>query len=505
MGDTTPSNPLYETEDGEGESSGTSAPVPQQENRKCRDVLFLLLFFFFSVGMIIIAGYGYNHGDPIVLIYGPDYNGNICNQNANGLDLKGFKHRYFLNPNEVIAAESITVTLEDAASICLKGCPNALPEGNLTWICKYPQDRWGVNVKAHPNMTIEEWHNRSYDYFDLLDEEEQRTSFLLKGPCYPSLGYTRSIFHTCEFRTISREPSVNEVDDFKVCVEQCQALNSTAEYVRCVKYACESQSLLGSSQQRAHSVDLAAYTEFRRLAEARNLSHSRVPDPALLDSTDSAVSRAVDKLLSKPASVMQRYFGDLEQVWPVVLLCGTVAPCIGSFLFILCMRVCAGVLVWTTVLAVNILSIVAALVLYVKAGVIGRDAVSHVPGWDDDFDEALNIRSPPPPVFEYEGGELTVMDSGSNVDVQARRGMLALAVIATVVSLLLLVFSIAMLKKLRICVAVLKVAMGVVRKVPMVLFYPVVPFLGMVAFSAFWLTAAVFVYSSGDVTPRDCR
>eukprot|EP00959_Pyramimonas_sp_CCMP1952_P089504 1872485-Pyramimonas_sp.AAC.1 len=53
-----------------------------KENRKCRDVLFLLLFFFFSLGMIVIAGYGYNHGDPVVLVYGPDYNGNICNQDS---------------------------------------------------------------------------------------------------------------------------------------------------------------------------------------------------------------------------------------------------------------------------------------------------------------------------------------------------------------------------------------------------------------------------------------
>ena len=29
-------------------------------------------------------------------------------------------------------------------------------------------------------MTVEEWYNRSYDYFDLLDEDEQETSFLLK-------------------------------------------------------------------------------------------------------------------------------------------------------------------------------------------------------------------------------------------------------------------------------------------------------------------------------------
>eukprot|EP00959_Pyramimonas_sp_CCMP1952_P013524 285326-Pyramimonas_sp.AAC.1 len=70
-------------------------------------------------------------------------------------------------------------------------------------------------------------------------------------------------------------------------------------YVRCVKFACESNTVLGGKESRAANVDLAVYTEFRRAASARNLSHAHIPDPMLQDSTDSAVSQAVDKLLSK--------------------------------------------------------------------------------------------------------------------------------------------------------------------------------------------------------------
>ena len=85
MGHTSPSNPLYEARGGEGESSGMTMEqreIRNSENRKCRDVLFLLLFFLYALGMLIIAGYGYKNGDPVVLIYGPDYNGNICNQDS---------------------------------------------------------------------------------------------------------------------------------------------------------------------------------------------------------------------------------------------------------------------------------------------------------------------------------------------------------------------------------------------------------------------------------------
>ena len=96
---------------------------------------------------------------------------------------------------------------------------------------------------------------------------------------------------------------------------------------------------------------------------------------------------------------------------------------------------------------------------------IGRDAIDHVPGWDDEIDDAFRIRSPPPPMYSFDGGNLTLIDTTSSVDAVARRNMLALAIIMSVVAALLMLFTLTMFRKLKITVAVLKVGMGIVKKV----------------------------------------
>ena len=46
--------------------------------RKCRDVFFLILFLLFWLGMVVIAAVAVNAGEPKRLIYGTDWQGNIC-------------------------------------------------------------------------------------------------------------------------------------------------------------------------------------------------------------------------------------------------------------------------------------------------------------------------------------------------------------------------------------------------------------------------------------------
>jgi solute carrier family 44 (choline transporter-like protein), member 1 len=55
------------------------APQPGiKDERSCRDVLFLLLFILFWVGMIVVAIKAGQVGNVDRLIYGVDYEGNVC-------------------------------------------------------------------------------------------------------------------------------------------------------------------------------------------------------------------------------------------------------------------------------------------------------------------------------------------------------------------------------------------------------------------------------------------
>jgi len=63
----------------EGENLSTSY---EKVNRKCHDVLFLVLFAVFWIGMLAIAGAGLANGDPERLIYATDYIGDTCGSGA---------------------------------------------------------------------------------------------------------------------------------------------------------------------------------------------------------------------------------------------------------------------------------------------------------------------------------------------------------------------------------------------------------------------------------------
>ena len=117
--------------------------------RRCRDVLFLVVFVAFWVGMLVVGGMGFAEGDPKVLLFGADYRGDLCNK-ANkaengtaGADLTGEKAMHWLNP---AAAFSALAVGGHSKSVCLRACP-AVPANAtaLGWVCNYPDGYGPVN------------------------------------------------------------------------------------------------------------------------------------------------------------------------------------------------------------------------------------------------------------------------------------------------------------------------------------------------------------------------
>jgi len=386
--------------------------------RSCRDMLFLLIFLAFWLGMFYVGGYGFGKGDPRILIYGLDYKGNLCDKEGGAME--GFPYRYWPNFNEVWDAGSSgnPFVLQDAISLCLKKCPQPSDE-KLTWVCKYPQD-------GHPNnqTTLQEWHDMDYDYFNELGSEAQATSYKMEGPCYPVL------------------------------------LPSVAEYWSC-QY-------------------------FGALANVSS-EWSKESDTELKDDSDGGISKAINNLLTQPMAIINRYIADLGNAWLVLLVCGLALSFVASFVWLVLMRYFSGIMAWFTVLIVNVFAWAVLLFSYMKAGIIADDALNAYIGSD-------NIQK-----FEsFSGASLDA--SSDNKDV-----MVVMSIIATVLTVLLLLFTAVMIPRIYLAVAVLKVACQAVAYVPTVLFTPVLPFLAIVAVSVYWLGAALYLFSAGDITQRDCE
>lgn len=95
------------------------------EDRKCRDVLFLLLFLAFWAGMFIVCGLAFRDGDANRLVYATDSKGFLCGTvnvwRNTTINLTDYPNLYYLNALELLDP----VNIPYAKSICVKECPGA--------------------------------------------------------------------------------------------------------------------------------------------------------------------------------------------------------------------------------------------------------------------------------------------------------------------------------------------------------------------------------------------
>ncbi|GJN12688.1 hypothetical protein PR202_gb14007 [Eleusine coracana subsp. coracana] len=169
-------------------------------DRRCRDIPFLVLFAAFWVAMIVNSSFGFNQGDPLRLTYGLDYKGNICGSKHGDPDLRELDVRYWLNPNQVYQSglKSSQINLPDAKAICLMECPLPAEDG-LNFVCDYPE--------GDIRLTVNDWIDRDYDYFEYLTPEMRNSSLQLQGPCYPVIFPSVNVYWSCQF--IARSSNVS--------------------------------------------------------------------------------------------------------------------------------------------------------------------------------------------------------------------------------------------------------------------------------------------------------
>lgn len=111
-------------------------------------------------------------------MYGLDYKGNICGNRHADPDLRELEVRYWLNPNQVYQSglKNSQFDLADAKSICLMECPIPSEDG-INWVCDYPE--------GDIRLSVDDWIDRDYDYYEYLTTETMNSSLQLQGPCYP--------------------------------------------------------------------------------------------------------------------------------------------------------------------------------------------------------------------------------------------------------------------------------------------------------------------------------
>ncbi|XP_010545818.1 PREDICTED: choline transporter-like protein 2 isoform X2 [Tarenaya hassleriana] len=377
-----------------------------KHNRKCRDIAFLVVFIAFWISMIVNSSFGFNKGNPLRLTYGLDYEGHVCGSKHPHRDLTQLELRYWLNPNQVYESglKDGQFKLDNARSICLLDCP--IPyDDTLNWVCDYPD--------GEIRLSMNDWIDRNYDYFEFLTPEMRNSSLQLQGPCYPVIFPSVNVYWSCQFIA------------------------------------------------RASNTSLRHWNQ---------MGGVQIQEDMLID-------KAIHRSINSRSSVLKRYIADIGKSWPVLIVCGGLVPLFISVIWLLLIRHFVAAMPWITVALFNILLISVTIFYYLKAGWIGNNAVTPIIGEHD-------------PYYHVYGRELTHVR--------------AMAVLMTFISVVALLTSLAIIRRILLATSVLKVAAKVIGEVRALVIFPVIPYAVLAVFYMLWISAALHLFSSGEVVQNNC-
>uniref|UniRef100_A0A8B9LX97 Choline transporter-like protein n=1 Tax=Astyanax mexicanus TaxID=7994 RepID=A0A8B9LX97_ASTMX len=192
-----------------------------------------------------------------------------------------------------------------------------------------------------------------------------------------------------------------------------------------------------------------------------------------LNATDLLEASKLSNIAMEARQVAMRIFEDYTESWHWILL-GLVAAMLLSLIFIVLLRLLAGVMVWVMIIMV---------ILVIGYG-IGHCYVQYA---------SLQGQA---------GADVTIKDLGLQTDfsiyLQIQQTWLAFMIILSIVELVILLLLIFLRKRLLIAIALIKEASRAVGHVMSSLFYPLLTFALVCLVIAYWAITAVFLSTSNE-------
>ncbi|KAL3136905.1 hypothetical protein ABBQ32_006513 [Trebouxia sp. C0010 RCD-2024] len=438
---------------------GITSPTTDEAintNRRCRDLIYLILFAVFWGGMLYVAYLAFKRGKPERLEYAIDSYGNLCGVNNNwdgtgGPDLTSKTKLYYLNPLELLNPNTVTT----AKAICVEECPGA---ADLCGITQFPcrnatQYRCPYYRTAehglYGTITLGDTDNQG-NYFDAY-WSRLTTTTLTTAQCGIDLPGYPDKFKSA-FMADPNNPTCGEYLQF------------TSQY---------------PGKGPCYPVLVATVDHLNRCFPSF--------EPALLSqvatSSGLAVYKSNSSLFSSSFSSagdrLQRYIADIHKGILIILVSGLAAGMFLSLIWMVLLRFCAGIMAWASVLTVNIFCAACTLLAFLKSGILGTDSFG-----------ALGSRT---------ASQLSALES---TDASDRKAWLIIAYIMAAATLLLILFTLLMMRRIKIAVACIKVASQAVSTMPSLFFFPILPFLMTVCLIVYWVVVAGYLYSAGTIVAK---
>eukprot|EP00238_Polyblepharides_amylifera_P011393 CAMPEP_0196575494 /NCGR_PEP_ID=MMETSP1081-20130531/4961_1 /TAXON_ID=36882 /ORGANISM="Pyramimonas amylifera, Strain CCMP720" /LENGTH=668 /DNA_ID=CAMNT_0041893815 /DNA_START=86 /DNA_END=2092 /DNA_ORIENTATION=- len=388
-----------------------------------------------------------------MLFYGIDYHAKICGENHGaGLDFSNRPQLYYYDPTSALSQP--TFSLSTLKSVCITGCPAAyVPYGDLMNII-------GLAATSYQALVLTESYQMyintsKYFYCDYYKYAKNESQLDLIDPSTGEAltDWSVQYFHLLsdELKTSSLTPGQGPCYPVYLIMEDF--LN------RCFpSIPPELQEWFSSSSPPPPGVTSGS---------------SSSSSPLSYDDLKSWINALTDA-----RSYLQDYVTDIYKAWAGILVCGVMGGMLLSLVWMVVLRYFAGCMAWTTVLLVNLLFIVITCLCAVKAGFIGSSAVGQT--------------------LEQE-----IVAGVTDTSEEDKKYFEIAMYLFIVLTGLIFLFTLLMIKRIKIAVACLKVASQAVGSMPSILFFPVVPFCFSLAVIAWFIVVSAALYSAGDLSEAE--
>ncbi|RWS22924.1 hypothetical protein B4U80_08103, partial [Leptotrombidium deliense] len=395
--------------------------------RSCTDIVFLIIFLIFIGGWALVSVFAIKYGNPEQILYPSDSYGRICGRN----ELKNKPYLYFFN---ILKCAKVVKSIQEG--------------------CDTPQ----VCVEKCPNYTVSYVDYRDPEKFRALSpsEKEDVRSHLI---CMDGI--------EIEKRDLSDIP--------KLLKEKKCALfyfNSDAFAGRCVPKALK--KLPGKENKEAAIIDDNGRP--MRTEALKNIS---------VDIMTSA-SKGLAFTMNARA-IGEKIFHDIMVTWKYILtflLIGTVV----SFIWILLLQIIAGFMVWFSMFAIIVLTLIS-LYLCVDRYIYLGNAPS------DELDEDLKVNVNNVDV-------LSLFKVQMNSLVNDRRIWLLFSIVIGVLSVILFLTFVFLRQRISIAIALIKEASKAISHAYSSLFFPLIPYIFQFLVIMYWGFIAILISASGRKTYR---
>lgn len=413
-------------------------------SRKCRDMLCLLFFFLFCIGMLVIGAIGIRYGKPQRLVYGTDYRGFTC-----GVDTEVKDRKYTAFPR----------TTEDFLTNIGKSNP-------------LDYKFYGVCVSKCPGLLDVVCNSESA----ALDTQPQYTQ-ANKLDCLSDFGFAGAASVDCDLVRSN-------------CWITPQPTSSVL--FRCIPNYNITASGLTTCIYPANVTD----ADDARCVLAQTVSGTTVQRPAkpnfLFDQMNTA------------RQLWGRWFGDLHRAWWVVLVCSVALAVVLGFVFTLFMKYFTGCMVWTTLVLVIVGLAALDIWFYFKGGILNWDMV---PDDVEARIKSLAPRVSLPNIAEAQAAQryvsALVPDVFGNSQLDRQQAYRIVAYIFSAVVVIVFAMVVALRRSISTAIAVIKLGSDAMRHLPTLVLFPPIAAVGFAAFLLWWIFVAASLGTAGSITTAD--